>query len=87
LTKVPRKPLGSFSSWFGLAAPAGTPADIVDRLTAAMQQVFASAACQAGLKKLGNEPFPLTPVEGAAFIKAEVDKWAAVARSAHIQVE
>jgi tripartite-type tricarboxylate transporter receptor subunit TctC len=87
LTKVPRKPLGSFSSWFGLAAPAGTPADIVDRLTAAMQQVFASAACQAGLKKLGNEPFPLTPAQGAAFIKAEVNKWAAVARSANIQVD
>jgi len=83
LTKVPRKPLGSFSSWFGLASPAG----IVDRLNHAMQQVSASAACQAGLKNLGNEPFPLTPAQGAAFIKAEVDKRAAVARSAHIQVD
>ena len=59
------------SSWFGLAAPAGTPADIVDRLAEAMQQVSASAAYQAGLKNLGNEPFSLTPAEGAAFIKAE----------------
>jgi tripartite-type tricarboxylate transporter receptor subunit TctC len=87
LTKVPRKPLGSFSSRFGLAASAGTPADIVDRLTEAMQQVSASAAYQAGLKNLGNEPFPLRPAQGAAFIKAEVDKWAAVARSANIQVD
>jgi tripartite-type tricarboxylate transporter receptor subunit TctC len=75
------------SSWFGLAAPAGTPTDIIDRLNEAMQQVFASQAYQAGLKKLGNEQFLLTPAQGAAFIKAEVDKWAAVARSAHIQVE
>jgi tripartite-type tricarboxylate transporter receptor subunit TctC len=75
------------SSWFGLAAPASTPADIIDRLTEAMQQVSASAAYQAGLKKLGNEPFPLTPEQGAAFIEAEVDKWAAVARSANIQVD
>ena len=52
-----------------------------------MQQVSASPAYQAGLKKLGNEPFPLTREEGAAFIKAEVDKWAAVARSANIQVD
>src|SRR5256885_5972115 len=60
---------------------------IFDRLTEAMQQVFASPAYQAGLKKLGNEPFPLTPAQGAAFIKAEVDKWAAVAKSANIQVD
>ena len=52
------------SSWFGLAAPAGTPADIIDRLTQAMQQVFASQAYQAGLKKLGNEQFSLTPAQG-----------------------
>jgi tripartite-type tricarboxylate transporter receptor subunit TctC len=75
------------SSWFGLAAPVGTPADIIERLTEAMQQVFAMQAYQAGLKKLGNEQFPLTREEGAAFIKAEVDKWAAVARSANIQVD
>jgi hypothetical protein len=62
----------------------GTRADIVDRLAEAMRQVFASA--QAGLKNLGNEPFPLTP-QGAAFNKAEVDKLAAVARSANIQVD
>jgi len=52
-----------------------------------MQQVFASQAYRAGLKKLGNEQFPLTPAQGAAFIKAELDKWAAVARSANIQVD
>ena len=65
----------------------GTPADIIDRLTQAMQQVFASRAYQAGLKKLGNEQFSLTPAQGQAFIKAEVDKWAAVAKSANIQVD
>src|SRR5258708_24407708 len=52
------------SSWFGLAAPAGTPADVVDRLTQAMQQVFAAPAYPPGLKKLGNEPFPLTREQG-----------------------
>jgi tripartite-type tricarboxylate transporter receptor subunit TctC len=52
-----------------------------------MRQVFASGAYQAGLKKRGYEPFPLTPAQGAAFIKAEVDKWAAVAKSANIQVD
>jgi tripartite-type tricarboxylate transporter receptor subunit TctC len=75
------------SSWFGLAAPVDTPPDIIDKLARAMQQVFASPAYQAGLKMLGNEQFMLTREESSAFIKAEVEKWAAVARSANIQVD
>ena len=75
------------SSWFGLAAPVNTPNDIVDRLAQAMQRAFASTAYQAGLKKLGNEQFTLTPGQSSAFVKAEVDKWAAVAKSANIQVD
>ena len=75
------------SSWFGLAAPAGTPAEIVERLAQAAKQANAAPEYLASLKKLGNEPFALTPEQSQAFIKAEVDKWAAVARSANIQVE
>jgi tripartite-type tricarboxylate transporter receptor subunit TctC len=75
------------SSWFGLAAPAATPPDIVERPAQAAGQANASPEYLASLKKLGNEPFGLTPDQSQAFIKAEVDKWAAVARSANIQVE
>ena len=75
------------SSWFGLAARADTAPDIIDKLARAMQRVFASPAYQAGLKMLGNEQFTLTRDESLAFIKAEVEKWAAVARSANIQVD
>ncbi|MSP81233.1 MAG: tripartite tricarboxylate transporter substrate binding protein [Rhodospirillales bacterium] len=75
------------SSWFGLAAPVNTPGDIIDRLAQAMRQANASPAYQAGLKKLGNEQFTLDPAQSVAFIKGEVDKWFAVARSANIQVD
>ena len=75
------------SSWFGLAAPVNTAPDIVDRLAQAMQQVFASTAYQAGLKMLGNEQFMLTREESLAFIKAEAEKWAAVAKSADIVID
>jgi tripartite-type tricarboxylate transporter receptor subunit TctC len=75
------------SSWFGLAAPTNTPADIIERLAKTAKQANASPEYLAGLKKLGNEPFALTPEQSQAFIKAEVDKWTAVARSANIQVE
>jgi tripartite-type tricarboxylate transporter receptor subunit TctC len=75
------------SSWFGLAAPVDTAPDIIDKLARAMQQVSASPAYQASLQTLGNEQFMLTREESLAFIKAEVEKWAAVARSANIQVD
>ena len=75
------------SSWFGLAAPVETPADVIGRLAAAMPQVFASPSYQARLEKLGLEQFALDPEQSAAFIKGEFDKWAAVAKSANIQVE
>ena len=75
------------SSWFGLAAPAQTPPDIVARLAQTMSQVFATPSYQARLEKLGLEQFDLNPAQSSAFIKAEFDKWAEVARSAHIQVD
>jgi tripartite-type tricarboxylate transporter receptor subunit TctC len=75
------------SSWFGLAAPAQTPPDIVARLAQAMPQVFATPSYQARLEKLGLEQFDLNAAQSSAFIKAEFDKWAAVAKSAHIQVD
>ncbi len=75
------------SSWFGLAAPADTPTDVVARLAAAMARVFASPAYQAQLAKLGLEQFNLSAEQSSAFIKTEFDKWAEVARSAGIQVD
>jgi tripartite-type tricarboxylate transporter receptor subunit TctC len=75
------------SSWFGLAAPASTPADIVERLAQATNKANASQDYLNGLKKLGNEPFALTSEQSSAFIKTEVEKWTAVARSANIQIE
>jgi tripartite-type tricarboxylate transporter receptor subunit TctC len=56
-------------------------------LAAAMPGVFASASYQAHLQKLGLEQFSLSPEQSAAFITAEFDKWAEVARSAGIQVD
>jgi tripartite-type tricarboxylate transporter receptor subunit TctC len=75
------------SSWFGLAAPTHTPPDIIARLAEAMPKVFASPDYQARLEKLGLEQFNLNRQQAAAFIKAEFDKWAEVANSAHIQVD
>jgi tripartite-type tricarboxylate transporter receptor subunit TctC len=75
------------SSWFGLAAPVETSADIIMKLHQATTQTFANPAYQTAIKKLGNEQFTLNPAQSKAFIKGEVDKWASVAKSANIQIE
>ncbi len=75
------------SSWVGLAAPANTPASIVARLAKATDQVFASDAYRAVVKKTGFELFGFNDEQTAAFIKTEVEKWAAVARSANIRID
>jgi len=75
------------SSWVGLAAPANTPAPIVARLAKATDQVFASDAYRAVVKKTGFELFGFNDQQTAAFIKTEVEKWAAVAKSANIRIE
>jgi tripartite-type tricarboxylate transporter receptor subunit TctC len=74
------------SSWFGLAAPEGTRADIIAVLSKAMDKTFVSPKYQAALKSLGNEQFTLNAKQSEAFIKGEVAKWAAIAKSANIKI-
>jgi tripartite-type tricarboxylate transporter receptor subunit TctC len=75
------------SSWVGLAAPANTPDAIVERLAKATDQVFASEGYRALVKKTGFELFGFDDKQTAAFIKTEVERWAAVAKSANIRID
>ena len=80
-------PAVTSASWFGLAAPAATPAAAIERLDKAMKDALGSPQYQAGMTKIGNETFKLSAEQTAAFIKAEADKWSAVAKSANIQLD
>jgi len=71
--------------WYGLLAPAGTPAPIVQRLHAETAKAARSAEMQARLAADGAVPVGNTPAEFAAHIKQEMEKWGAVARAAGIQ--
>ncbi len=64
------------SSWTGLAVPVNTPDAIVARLAKATDQVFASEDYQKIINKNGFELFGFNDEQTAAFIKAEVEKWA-----------
>jgi tripartite-type tricarboxylate transporter receptor subunit TctC len=75
------------ASWIGVVAPAGTPADVVGRLNAAINAGLGSPEMQARLKALAAEAQPGTPQAYAAFIAAEVPKWTAMAKLSNLKPE
>jgi tripartite-type tricarboxylate transporter receptor subunit TctC len=74
------------TDWVGLLAPKGTPAEARDRLHRAFLAAFADPAAAARLREATIVPAqkPLGSGEFAAFLRAEVDKWAKVVREAGI---
>ncbi len=71
--------------WFGLIAPAATPAAVVQRLSAALREELPALAPR--LLAVGAVPHWLSPEDFASFIRAESTKYAAVIRAANIRVE
>ena len=68
------------SLWLGLAAPAGTPSPIVDKLADAARKAMQNADAVETLRKQGYEPFDAGPDAFAAFLKTELARWTEVTR-------
>jgi tripartite-type tricarboxylate transporter receptor subunit TctC len=62
-------------SWFGLLAPAGTPAEIVKKVHADTARALESADVRAALAQQGAQPGGGSPQEFAAFMRSEIVKW------------
>ena len=75
------------SSWTGLAAPRGTPPEVIERLAGEIAAVLADPAIAARLAEVGATPLPFTPAELAVRIARDVDKWAKVIAAAGIKPE
>jgi tripartite-type tricarboxylate transporter receptor subunit TctC len=75
------------SSWFGLLAPAGTPADIVGRIQAESAKALATPAMRERLQAQGAIPSGITPAAFARFIDAETRKWAQVVKVSGAKVD
>jgi len=75
------------SSWFGLLAPAGTPADVVLRLQQETAKALGSPAIKEKLLAQGAIPSGNTPQEFAAVIDAEIKKWAPVVKASGARVD
>lgn len=75
------------SSWFGLLAPAGTPADIVARLQQETAKAMALPAVKERLLAQGAIPGGTSPAEFAQQIDAEITKWAGVVKASGARVD
>lgn len=74
-------------SWFGLLAPKGTPADIVNKLNSAVRTLLAKPEIQKAYLDLGSEPSTDTPAEFRELIRSNVKTFAAIAKAANIKPE
>jgi tripartite-type tricarboxylate transporter receptor subunit TctC len=75
------------ASWNALAAPAGTPPDVVQRLGRAAREAVASPEVQARLGRLGMRLQGSTPAELQALLTSEIKRWGDVIRAARIEPE
>ncbi|MBV9969549.1 MAG: tripartite tricarboxylate transporter substrate binding protein [Xanthobacteraceae bacterium] len=73
------------SSWYGLAAPKGTPDEIVAILNNAVNAGLADPKLKAQLADQGATVFPCSPAEFGRFVAAETDKWGRVVRFAGLR--
>ena len=64
-----------YDTLFGIVAPTGVPAPIVERLNAVINEGLRSAEMRAGLEKLGIEPYVTTPAEFAKLVAEEAPRW------------
>jgi tripartite-type tricarboxylate transporter receptor subunit TctC len=76
-----------YSPWYGVFAPAGTPAPVLAKIHAAINKVLAEPEIRDKLGKQGLEVQPMTREEFAAIVHTDMPKWAKVIRDLGIKGE
>ena len=75
------------TAWFGIGAPANTPAEIVDKLNREINAGLVDLGFMKRLNDQGGVPTPMSPVEFSNFISDETEKWGKVIKFAGIKPE
>lgn len=75
------------ATWVMFLVPAGTPREIVSRLSAETAKVLAMPEIRARFEQLGVEPVGSTPGEAARFLDGEIARWARVINAANVKAE
>jgi tripartite-type tricarboxylate transporter receptor subunit TctC len=75
------------STWVMFLAPAGTPRDIVSRLSMETAKAVSSPELRSRFDQLGIEPVGNTPEQASTFLDLEIAKWAKVINTAGVKAE
>jgi tripartite-type tricarboxylate transporter receptor subunit TctC len=75
------------ANWWGLLAPAGTPAPAIERLHQELSAILQSKQARERFETEGAEPDTMAPREFGKFVEAEIEKWAKVVKDAGIKAE
>ena len=76
-----------YSLWVGVFAPAGTPADVVEKINRDVNRALQAADAKERLSSLGAEAMPMTPAEFKSFVHREIDDSAKVIKAAGIKAQ
>ena len=74
-------------TWFGVLAPAGTPKDVLAKLSAEMVKVIQSPDFRQRMAEIGAEPIGNTPEQMARQIKDDTDRYARLVRDAKVSID
>jgi tripartite-type tricarboxylate transporter receptor subunit TctC len=80
-------PKVSVSLWYGLLAPAGTSAPVIERLNRQVLKILETADVREKLLAQGAEPMPGSPQAFASFMQEEMAKWAPVVKQAGVKLD
>jgi tripartite-type tricarboxylate transporter receptor subunit TctC len=75
------------SQWYGLAAPARTPVEIIDRLNREANAALTDATMKARFAAISGDPIGGTPAQFGKLMADETDKWAKVVKSTGLRIE
>jgi tripartite-type tricarboxylate transporter receptor subunit TctC len=75
------------TNWWGIAAPAGTPRPVIERLHRELSAVVASSETQKRFEAEGADPLQMTPEEFGRFIAQETAKWSKVVKESGARVD
>ena len=75
------------TTWYGTAAPAKTPREIVDRLNSEILRALKSPDMQARFKDYGADAIGNTPEQATAYVQNEINKWGKVIRAAGLNAQ
>jgi tripartite-type tricarboxylate transporter receptor subunit TctC len=75
------------AQWYGVGAPAGTPAEIIAILNRGVTAALADDKMKARIDQLGGVPLPMSPAEFGSFVAAETEKMSKVIKLAGISAK